>query len=328
MLRVDPAKGKLRVSSVRDLASELSPGDLVVVNDAGTLPASLRGRAQGGPIELRVRRALPGGIFEIVLFGPGDHRTRTEHRPRPRLPVGAKIDFGGGRLVAAVVGTGPHVHEVRFDRAGAELVLALHELGHPVQYAHVPSPLAIWDVQTAYAGRPWATEMPSAGRALSAEILLSLLSRGVGIAALTHAAGLSSVGDPVGDAEAPPAERYEIPERTVRAIHEARSRGGRVVAVGTTVARALEGSFAEHGALIAGEGETGWVLGPRSVLRLVDGLLTGLHEPGTSHYSLLSAFCDEALLARAWALAGALGMRSHELGDVMLVLPDAKLIPS
>ena len=307
------------------LPSLLSPGDLLVVNDAGTLPAALFGRADGRDVELRIRRKLDRHRFEVCLFGAGDHRTRTEDRLRPNVRVGTEIAFGRERLLAVVLEVLPHGAIVRFDAHGADLVLAIHAVGVPVQYAHVPERLATWDVQTAYAGRPWASEMPSAGRPLSTAILLALVARGVGLAALTHAAGLSSIGDPVADAEAPPAERYALPARTVALVNETKRRGRRVIALGTTVTRALEGCVAHHGRLVAGEGETDLALGPESALAVVDGLVSGLHEPGTSHLALVSAFVDAALLARAWELAGALGLGSHELGDGMLVLPRTTL---
>ena len=129
------------------------------------------------------------------------------------------------------------------------------------------------------------------------------------------------MGDEAADALPPPPERTWLPARTIDAIEAARAAGGRVVAVGTTVARALEGALAERGALLPGEWETGFVLGPATRPRVVSGLLSGLHDPGTSHRALLSAFAPEALLERAWAHAGELALESHELGDLMLILP-------
>jgi len=318
---VDGGRGDVACHPFRAIAELLEPGDTLVVNDAATLPAAIHGRADGRAIEVRIRRQLDRARHEVVLFGGGDHRTVTERRARPKVRVGTEIVFGRGRLLAVVLEVLPHGAIVRFDARGADLVLALHALGNPVQYAHVPAPLAIWDVQTAYATRPWASEMPSAGRPLSTAVVLALLARGVSVAALTHAAGLSSVGDLTADAEPPPAERYLLPQRTVDLVEATKRAGKKVVAVGTTVTRALEGVVAERGRLVAGEGETSLVLGPGSRLAVVDALVSGLHEPGTSHLELVSAFADPPLLARAWALAGVLGLASHELGDTMLVLP-------
>jgi S-adenosylmethionine:tRNA ribosyltransferase-isomerase len=151
--------------------------------------------------------------------------------------------------------------------------------------------------------------------------LLDAIRRGVSIATLTHAAGLSSTGDPALDAALPLPERFSIPEPTARAVRDTRARGGRVIAVGTTVARALEGCAALHGgAIVAGEGVTDLVLDRRSRPAIVDGLLTGMHEPSASHFHLLEAFAPPDLLVRAHAHAEAEGYLAHEFGDSTLVL--------
>jgi S-adenosylmethionine:tRNA ribosyltransferase-isomerase len=165
--------------------------------------------------------------------------------------------------------------------------------------------------------------MPSAGRPLSWEILLGLRRQGVRWAAVTHAAGLSSTGDAVLDRALPLVERFEIPPATASAVDEVRRQGGRVVAVGTTVVRALEGAVALWGALRAGVGQTDLRLGPGHRLRVVDGILTGVHVPGESHFDLLGAFAPAPLLDAAASQAAALGYLSHELGEAMLLLPGA-----
>src|SRR5439155_16787424 len=126
----------------------------------------------------------------------------------------------------------PGLVSLRFDRDGAALWGAIYRYGRPVQYAYTAGPLSLWHTQTVYAARPWAVEQPSAGRGLSVGLLLALRARGVGIARLTHAAGLSSTGDERIDAVLPLSERYEIPEETVAAVAETRARGSRVIAVG------------------------------------------------------------------------------------------------
>jgi S-adenosylmethionine:tRNA ribosyltransferase-isomerase len=190
-----------------------------------------------------------------------------------------------------------------------------------VQYAHTARELALWQVQTAYAARPWAAEAPSAGLALTWELLLDLRRRGVAIARVTHAAGLSSTGDGELDARLPLAESYEVPAETVRAVESARRRGGRVVAVGTTAVRALEGDALGHGGrLVAGAGTTGLRLGPGMRPRVVDGILTGVHDPGTSHFALLESFAPRELLLEAHAFAEEQGYLGHEFGDAILIL--------
>ena len=138
------------------------------------------------------------------------------------------------------------------------------------------------------------------------------------IATLTHAAGLSSTGDPALDAHLPLAERYDIPPATVAAVQGAR----RVIAVGTTVVRALEGCVQQSGRLVAGPGETDLVIRPGFGPRVVHGLLSGIHEPAESHFDLLGAFAPASALQAAWRHANAAGYRNHELGDLVLVLPE------
>ncbi len=199
----------------------------------------------------------------------------------------------------------------------------LYEHGQPIQYTHLDHPLALAEVQTRYASRPWAAEMPSAGRPLTAGLLLALRRRGVTLATLTHAAGLSALGAPELDALLPLPERDEIPARTVERIATARARGARVIAVGTTVVRALEGATRRGGGrLEAGVGVTELVIGPEFRPRCVDGLLTGVHVPGESHFELLTAFVPRARLDAALTHAEAAGYLNHEFGDTCLIGPE------
>jgi S-adenosylmethionine:tRNA ribosyltransferase-isomerase len=325
LLRIDPAARTWRDACVSDLPRELRPGDLLVLNDAATLPASLRGRGPAGEeIEMRLAGPAESGEWWAVLFGAGDWRTRTEDRPPPPVLVSGDRVVVGDDLAAEVRRVddrSPRLVALAFDRAGAELWSALYRHGRPVQYAHVKAPLALWHVQTGYAARPWAAELPSAGRPLTAETLRELRRGGVGLATVTHAAGLSSTGDPELDARLPLPERFEVPARTVAAVEAARARRGRVVAVGTSAVRALEGqALLCAGRLGAGSAKTGLTIGARHRLRVVDGLLTGLHEPGSSHFELLRAFAPEDLLREALAHAEVEGYLAHEFGDSSLIL--------
>jgi S-adenosylmethionine:tRNA ribosyltransferase-isomerase len=257
-----------------------------------------------------------------VLFGSGDWRQRTEDRPAPpTLVVGDRLSFLElGARVVAVDGATPRLLWVAFDREGDALYQALYRAGRPVQYAYLAGPLALFHVQTAYAARPWAAEAPSAGLALTWGLLLALRARGIEVARVTHAAGLSSTGDATLDAQLPRPERYAIPVETVALIEAARAAGHRVVAVGTTVTRALEGAAAANDErLLAGEGTTKLRLDATQPLRVVDGILTGIHEPGGSHFRLLEAFAPRALLERAHAVSTARGYREHEFGDAWLL---------
>lgn len=312
LLAVDPESGALADLRAADLPSRLRPGDLLVVNDAATLPASLRGRVRDSAVEVRLAGPTEReDEWAAVLFGAGDWRTRTEDRAAPpEVAPGDLIHLGA--LDAEVVSVPrPRLLKVRFDRRGAALWAALYAHGRPVQYSYHARDLALWSVQTTYAGAPWAMEMPSAGRPLTARVLEALRTRGVQVARVTHAAGLSATGDPSLDAMLPLPERYSVPERTLAAARAA----GRVVAVGTSVVRALESAAAGPCA-----GMTDLRIGAGFEPRLVDGLLTGMHVPTESHFDLLRAFASDAVLDRALAYAVGAGYRAHEFGDLCLLL--------
>jgi len=326
LLVVDGA-GRITHHPRSALADLLVPGDLVVANDAATLPASLSGRhlATGAAIEVRLagRRSLAAddvACFLAVVFGAGDWRTRTEDRPPPP-PLEAGDTLALGPLAATVVRVvaAPRLVELRFAGAADAIRAGIARHGRPVQYAHVEAPLALWDVWTRIAALPAAFEPPSAGFALDWRMLDRFAARGIAFATLTHAAGLSSTGDPVLDARLPLDEPYVIPAATVAAIAAARRRGGRVVALGTTVARALEHAASQPGGLDAGSGVADNRIGASTRLAVVDAIVSGTHEPGTSHHALLAAFVSAKTLARVDAELEAGGYRTHEFGDSVLI---------
>lgn len=328
LLVVDGASARFEDASVGDVPSYLSEGDLVVVNDAATFPASLRGKtSRGDPVEARlVEPPLHRGV-RAILFGAGDWRMRTEERHLPpKLGVGDVLSFDG--LAATVVGVdeeSPRLVELFFDRDDDALWKALVHTGRPVQYSYLDRELALWDVQTPFASRPFAVEMPSAGRPLVWSVIRALEAKGVAIARLSHAAGLSSSGDVALDARMPFPERYEIPLDTVRAIEAAKRERKRVVAIGTTVVRALEGNaWTNDGVLEAGGGLTDLRLDAAFRPRVVDAVFSGMHEPGTSHFRLLEAFTSGELLGRALEHARLRGYVSHEFGDSCLILADRR----
>jgi len=324
LLAVEAAGGRFDDESTVDLVARFEPGDLLVLNDSATLPASVSATTpRGGRLEVRLAEAPRDGEGAAVLFGEGGWRQATERRPPPpMLPVGTPLRLGRGldAEITSISPLSPRLVNLRFAPRGTGLASALYRLGRPIQYSYLSRDLALAEVQTPYAGRPWSVEPPSAGFPLTLDVLGSLRRRGVALAWLTHGAGLSSTGDAALDAALPLPERFDLPAGTVEAIGDARARGGRVVAAGTTVVRALEGAFALRGRLEAGEGTTSLVIGPSFVRRVVDGILTGVHEPGTSHHALLQAFAPEPLLARALSHAEEEGYLLHEFGDSCLVM--------
>lgn len=326
LLAIDPEAGVVVERTVGELPELLQPGDVLVLNDAATIPASLRVRtASGRPHELRLAGPPRAGRWPAVIFGDGDWRIDTDRRTAPDLvrPGDALILDDGARIgIVSVSDWSPRLLTVQFDRDDADVWPLLYRVGRPVQYAYVPGAVPLQAVQTSYAGRPWAVEMPSAGRPLTWSLLFALRRRGIHVVTLTHAAGLSATGDPLLDARLPLRERYDIPVATVAAIDDALDRGSRVIAVGTSVVRALEGNAAAHdGLLVPGPGETDLILGPSSSPKIVSGVLSGVHEPGSSHHALLGAFAPADVLARAHAHAVATDLHIHEFGDSTLVLP-------
>lgn len=326
-LLVVDAAGRLRHAARSQLAELLMPDDLLVANDAATLPASLHGMHQrsGGRIELRLAGRCSLAVNEVreftaVVFGAGDHHMRTEDRPPPpALQAGDALVLGPLRATVLQILGHPRLIALRFDGTPDIIWAGIARHGKPVQYAHVAEPLALWDVWTQVAALPVAFEPPSAGFVLDWALLGALKQRGVGFATLTHAAGLSSTGDAALDARLPFDEPYHLPASTVQAINRTRARGGRVVALGTTVTRALEHAASQGPALRAGDGIADQRIGASTRLRVVDTLISGTHEPGTSHYELLRAFASDAVLRRASGLLERRGYRTHEFGDSVLI---------
>ncbi|HEV3504103.1 MAG TPA: S-adenosylmethionine:tRNA ribosyltransferase-isomerase [Actinomycetes bacterium] len=357
LLLVDRATGAVAHHRFHELPRLLARGDLLVVNDSRTLPASLLGRtAAGEPLEIRLAaregggggsgregagpgqrtgRQGPGGRWAALVLGvPADGTdpalVATDARPAaPPVAAGERIVFAGG-LGATVLGR----HEeaaplvwLAFDLDGERLAEALHRAGRPVRYAYVPRAWPLHHYQTVFAAGPGSAEMASAGRPFTVQTLRDLRGRGIGLATISLHAGLSTYGDPATDRRYVPAEPYLVPEATAAAVAAHKAAGGRVIAVGTTVVRALETAATGPGTVRPGPGVSRLRIGPGHRLAVVDGLLTGLHEPEASHLDLLAAFLDRPALDRAYAAALASGYLWHEFGDVCLLLSGSPAEP-
>jgi S-adenosylmethionine:tRNA ribosyltransferase-isomerase len=303
----------------------LRRGDVVIANDAATLPASLAGvhLPSHQPIEIRLagRNSLDDvRQFKAVVFGIGDFRTRTEDRPEPpRLCPGDSVNLGPLRATVTTLLGHPRLIALEFTGTDDQIRAGLARHGRPIQYAHVPDRLAVWDTWTQLAGPPVAFEPPSAGFVLDWSMLATMRVFGIKFATLTHTAGISSTGDPQLDALLPFDEPYRIPQVTADAINAARNQGGRIIAIGTTVTRALE--HAASGERLRGsKGVANQRIGPGTRLRVVDAILSGTHEPGSSHYDLLRAFDSDDTLARASEQLEAYGYRTHEFGDSIYIV--------
>ena len=288
-----------------DLPDLLQPGDLVVVNTSATLPAAL---PAGGSLRLHLSTPLPGAFPD-----DGAERWVVELRdgtaPYRRGRAGEKLPLPAGgeaELLAPYLG-GQRLWAARLTLP-EPLLAYLDQHGAPIRYCHLPKPRPLSDFQTIFALEPGSAEMPSAGRPFSRRVLDALAARGVRVADITLHCGVSSLER----GEMPYPERFKVSAATAEAVNAAE----RVIAVGTTVVRALETA--------AGEPFEGWtrlVITPETGVSVVDGIITGWHEPDASHLLMLEAIAGRDLVERSYDAALAGGYRWHEFGDSHLLIP-------
>jgi S-adenosylmethionine:tRNA ribosyltransferase-isomerase len=319
LLVIDRATGRIEHSRFDKINKYLREGDLLVFNSSRTLPASLSGcGATHGPcMEARLAQRLPDGSWLALLlceqgdpFGCG-------------LRAGMQIEFAE-KLAATVLERDeniPRLWRLRFSISGTELVDLIYRLGKPIRYEYVSAP---WDLdyyQTVYATEPGSAEMPSAGRAFTWKLLFELKRCGIDTAYVVLHTGLSSYMDDELDRLHPASEEeYFVNRLTAEKIRRSRQSGGRVIAVGTTVVRALESATNENGSVTEVHGYTRLKIDDHHRLRAVNGLLTGLHEPEASHLDLLSAFLPAQRIQAAYEEAVAQRYLWHEFGDLNLIL--------
>lgn len=315
-LLVGTPKGVMH-HAFHDLPSLLHPGDLVVVNTSATLPAAVDlARGDRAP-HLHVAATLDDGSWVV--------ERRLADRSGPDLVTpraGAVVELPGGlrlTLVAAHPDAGAQVSRLwratPSSAAPPADYLARH--GRPIAYAYSAGPFPLADYQTVFGVQPGSAEMASAARPFTPAVVVGLARRGVAVAPVVLHCGVSSP-EPH---EPPMDERFAVPAATARAVNSTRTAGGRVVAVGTTVTRALETVAAADGSVTAGQGWTSLVLGPERPARVVTGLVTGLHAPQASHLSLLEAVAGPDLVRRAYDAALRERYLWHEFGDASLFLP-------
>ena len=314
LLAVRP--GSLTHARFTDLPDLLDPGDLVVVNTSATLPARLDARrADGRLVPLHVSTPLDDGSWVVEVRRPDNDG------PETGLEPGTELTLPGGVRLRLRTGFPDPARPSRLWEARPEpavaLVPYLAEHGQPVRYGYLSAPVRLDEAQNVYATEPGSAENASAGRPFTDRVLVRLMARGVPVVPVVLHAGVSSP-----ELHEPPApERYRVPEVTARLVNATRAAGSRVVAVGTTVTRALETATGEDGVTRASAGWTDLVLGPDRPARVVTGLLTGLHAPDASHLLLLEAVAGRELVDEAYARAAAGGFLWHEFGDTMLFLP-------
>lgn len=304
----------VRHARFRDLPGQLEPGDLLVINTSATLPAAVdgtRGDGRTQPVHFSTR--LDDGDWVVELRLPDGSGPDLDITPGEQVALP-----DGGRL--KLIWPYPDADALTSRLWRAALLSdddLLARAGRPIAYRYLAGRFPLADFQTVYADQPGSAEMTSAGRPFTAELLVRLLARGITVAPVVLHAGVSSP-----ELREPPLpERFAVPAATARLVNSTRAAGKRVVAVGTTVVRALESAAAPDGQVQAAQGWTDLVLGPRRPARAVTGLVTGLHEPQASHLLLLEAVAGAALVDAAYAEAVRERYLWHEFGDSMLFLP-------
>jgi S-adenosylmethionine:tRNA ribosyltransferase-isomerase len=298
-----------------DLASFLRPGDLVVLNTSGTRAAAVDATAADGQrFVVHVSTELPAGLWLVEVRRPSGNGSSLPFAGDVASPLalagGGRVRLldrfrGSSRLWVATLAVAPDV----------DSYLAGH--GRPIRYGYVERDWPVAAYQTVYATEPGSAEMPSAGRPITPEIITALVARGIAVSPLVLHTGVSSLEGH----EAPYPEYYRVPAETAERVNAVHAAGHRVIAVGTTVVRALESAVDEHGTVHPADGWTELVVTPERGVRAVDGLITGWHEPQASHLLMLEAVAGLCPLERAYAAALAAGYRWHEFGDSHLLLP-------
>jgi S-adenosylmethionine:tRNA ribosyltransferase-isomerase len=298
----------------RALGDFLDPGDLIVVNTSATVPAALDGRLPGGaPVVVHLSGLLPGDAWLVEVRRPAAGATVPAHVDDPTV---VELHGGGEVQLLAPFATSRRLWLARLVLGDGDVSAYLNAHARPIRYRHVAHDWPLATYQTVFARQPGSAEMPSASRPFSEELVTDLVTRGIEIVPLVLHTGVSSLeGD-----EWPYPERYTVPRATAAAVNAARREGGRVVAVGTTVVRALATVTDERGVVHPGTGWTELVVTPEAPVRAVDGLVTGWHEPESSHLWMLEAFAGREVLEAAYVAALRAGYLWHEFGDSHLIL--------
>ena len=299
--------GEISHHAFRELPGLLLPGDLLVINTTGTLPAEVRA---DGDLAVHFSTPLPDGAWLVELRQI--HNTTTI--PNERGCPGQVIPLPSGAVLTLEDRVTARLWRARLSVA---VVPYLLRHGSPIRYSYVPREWPVQEYQTVFARDPGSAEMPSASRPFTPCLVTQLVSRGVLIAPLTLHAGVSSLEAD----EDPYPELFDVPPATARLVNHVRANRGRVIAAGTTVVRALETAALGDGTVVPSAGWTSHVVTPETGVRAVDGLLTGLHEPRSSHLRMLAAFAGPDLLSRCYEAAITGGYLWHEFGDVHLMLP-------
>lgn len=298
--------GVVRHHRFDELPEILRAGDVLVVNTSATVPASVR--VLGRPLAVHFSTELDGGGWLVEL--------RQEDRPFSGGEVGERYRLvGGASLTLRQPFSAGRLWEARLNRR--DVLAYLQRFGGPIRYSYVATPWPISYYQTVFGTTPGSAEMPSASRPFTDRVVTRLVAAGVQFAPILLHTGVAS---PEAH-ERPYPERFAVSAATATTVNAARADGRRVIAIGTTAVRAIESAVSPNGTVVAHKGWTELVVTPERGVRVVDGLLTGLHEPRASHLDMLAAVAGRDLLDRTYAEAVECRYLWHEFGDVNLLLP-------
>jgi S-adenosylmethionine:tRNA ribosyltransferase-isomerase len=298
-----------------DLPRFLRAGDLLVVNTSATVPAAVNGTDNDTAVRVHFSTLLPGDLWLVELRTPAG----LSSTPWPHDASGTSVFLDGGAALQ-VLARFRSSQRLYFAKlilpAGQSFDAFVARHGQPIRYQYVRQNWPISTYQTVFATEPGSAEMPSAARPFTTALVTELVARGVGIAPLVLHTGVSS-----GEVHEPPyPERYRINGGTAERINTTHATDGRVIAVGTTVVRAIETTADEHGRSHPGSGWTDLVISPQRGMRVVDGLITGWHEPKASHLLMLEAIAGLDVLRTAYTHALDERYRWHEFGDTHLII--------
>ena len=307
----------------RDLPAYVQPGDLLVVNNSATLAAELDAHWRGGvPVVVHVATRLPDGHWVIELRSAPDAAEPILDAAAGdsiELPTGARLDLLAPypREDSSPTGRGNRLWRAALYGEGS-LMNLMSIFGRPISYGYLDQRYPLSAYQTVFGIRPGSAEMASAARPFTTDLVTRLVASGVGIAPITLHTGVSSQDS----GEFPQAEPFEVPKSTAQAINRARANGRQVIAVGTTATRAVESAVNEDGFVVPKSGWTERIVTPTDPPRVVDGLITGWHNPEASHLLLVEAVAGPELTQRAYDAAVSHGYLWHEFGDSALLLPN------
>ncbi|MFD1738200.1 S-adenosylmethionine:tRNA ribosyltransferase-isomerase [Bacillus salitolerans] len=309
MMVLDRKTGQFSNHHFNELDSFLQPGDVVVLNNSRTIPAVLKGKQGKREVEIRLSRRVSAQTWEALIVGGIYSNTKC-------------IEFSN-EVTATIEGQGSErpLVVLSFSVGGADFYQFIYKYGEPIRYEYIEHPWPLEAYQTVYASVPGSVEMPSAGRAFTWQLLNRLKKKGIEVVILQLHAGLSYYGNDRWPNPTNHPEAFHIPLHTAKVINQAKKDRRRIIAVGTTVVRAIETVADDNGHVRSGEGTTRLYIKAGMKLKAIDGLITGLHEPEASHLDLLTSLIEKKKLIHAYEAALKQGYLWHEFGDMNLILP-------